>query len=214
MERWKQRDNLIFTTVHHSLNSRSMKTECSQRWSCAAADATVAALASFPMLLHQTFVFWHPPHHCHHHLHHHSDNNGMVSFLLLLSLLLHSSSFPYSCTNKYSTRWNAAFQRLNIGKESKRLWVNVVMISRVGSGDVMEEGEWPCAICRKGVGNNSILWNVCYKWVHKRWNGIRGRLQNVIGFECAMCRGVQEGRVRHGRPNRVDFQDVSLGVCG
>lgn len=70
------------------------------------------------------------------------------------------------------------FQMQKIVMESKGLRVNVdrtkVMISRVGGGDVKEESEWPCLICLKGVGCNSILCNVYFKWVHKRCSGKKG----------------------------------------
>ena len=72
----------------------------------------------------------------------------------------------------------------------KGLRVNVdktkTMISRADGGTAVVEGEWPCAVCRKGVGSNSILCGVCNKWVHKRCSGIRGRLQHVLGFERAL----------------------------
>ena len=30
---------------------------------------------------------------------------------------------------------------------------------------VEEKGEWPCGVCKKGVGNNSILCHGCKKWI-------------------------------------------------
>ena len=32
---------------------------------------------------------------------------------------------------------------------------------------VEEKGMWPCGVCKKGVGNNSILCHCCKKWIHK-----------------------------------------------
>ena len=44
--------------------------------------------------------------------------------------------------------------------EEKGLRVNVgktkVMKCQVGSGQVKNSGKWPCGVCRKGVGRNSI----------------------------------------------------------
>ena len=37
-----------------------------------------------------------------------------------------------------------------------------------------EHGEWPCGVCGKGVGRNSIQCTECEKWVHKRCSGIKG----------------------------------------
>ena len=51
------------------------------------------------------------------------------------------------------------------------------------------EGRWPSAVCRKGVGSNSILCKSCNFWVHKRCSGIRGRLQEVPDFKSAVCEG-------------------------
>ena len=63
----------------------------------------------------------------------------------------------------------------------------------------MKESAWPCAVCHKGVGSNSIWCNQCSLWMHKRCSGIRGRLQNNGEFECAVCRGEQVERVRWER---------------
>lgn len=62
-------------------------------------------------------------------------------------------------------------------------------------------------ICCKGAGSDSILDNVGSKWVHRRCSGIRGKLHDVISFECAVLEII--GWVRCGRPKRV-----VLGVCG
>ena len=52
------------------------------------------------------------------------------------------------------------FRRWRDGLSSKGLRVNVdktkVLISREGGGTAIVEGKWPCAVCRKGVGSNSI----------------------------------------------------------
>ena len=51
--------------------------------------------------------------------------------------------------------------------ERKGLKVNVgktkVMKCMVGSGVVVETGKYPCGVCRKGVGKNSILCTKCNK---------------------------------------------------
>ena len=43
-------------------------------------------------------------------------------------------------------------------------------------GQVEDSGKHPCGVCRKGVGNNSILSIECVRWVHKRYLGFSGRL--------------------------------------
>jgi len=35
---------------------------------------------------------------------------------------------------------------------------------------------WPCGVCRRGTGNNSIQCTSCQKWVHRKCSGIKGSL--------------------------------------
>src|SRR6266516_668899 len=72
--------------------------------------------------------------------------------------------------------------RVNIGKTK-------VMICKVGVGQVENSGKFPCGICRKGVGVNSIRCTSCRMWIHKRCSGVRGRLERVEGFMCRNCCG-------------------------
>ena len=50
-------------------------------------------------------------------------------------------------------------------------------------------GKWPCSVCRKGVGSNSLFSNCCTHWVHKGCSGIRGRLTAVKDYKCRICTG-------------------------
>ena len=43
-----------------------------------------------------------------------------------------------------------------------------VMVCCKVVGNAEETGKWPCGVCRKGVGRNSIECSVCRKWVHKK----------------------------------------------
>jgi len=54
-----------------------------------------------------------------------------------------------------------------------------VMFSCSMKDKVEEKGEWPCGVCKKGVGNNSILCHGCKKWIHKRCSGVKGSLRNA-----------------------------------
>ena len=38
---------------------------------------------------------------------------------------------------------------------------------------------WPCGVCSKGVGSNSVQCTSCQKWVHKKCNGIKGSMSKV-----------------------------------
>jgi len=42
-----------------------------------------------------------------------------------------------------------------------------VMFSCSMKDRVEEKGKWPCGVCKKGVGNNSILCHGCKKLIHK-----------------------------------------------
>jgi len=38
---------------------------------------------------------------------------------------------------------------------------------------------WPCGVCSKGVGSNSLQCTSCQKWVHKKCSGIKGSMSKV-----------------------------------
>ena len=91
-------------------------------------------------------------------------------------------------------------QKLAIWKstlEAKGLKVNVnktkVMFGGRGSKAAIGHVKYPCSVCSKGVGSNSVLCGICKKWVHKRCSGISGSLSQVQDFECRACKG---GEVR------------------
>ena len=47
---------------------------------------------------------------------------------------------------------------------------------------------WPCGVCSKGVGSNSLQCNSCQKWVHKKCSGIKGSTSKVAkSFICSGC---------------------------
>jgi len=77
------------------------------------------------------------------------------------------------------------------GMESKGLRVNmaktkVMKCSRdLGQKEVL--GKYPCGVCKKGVGANSILCSSCSKWIHKRCSGLSGKLKDDPNFKCRTC---------------------------
>ena len=77
------------------------------------------------------------------------------------------------------------------GMEAKGLGVNAgktkVMQCRVSRFQSEDSGEHPCGVCRKGVGDNSILCVECLRWVHKRYSGISGKLKSNVDFHCRRC---------------------------
>jgi len=47
---------------------------------------------------------------------------------------------------------------------------------------------WPCGVCSKGVGSNSIQCSSWQKWVHKKCSGIKGSMSKVAkSFICRGC---------------------------
>ena len=72
--------------------------------------------------------------------------------------------------------------------EKKGLRVNAgktkVMICGTGLDLLQSSGEYPCAVCRTGVGNNSIYCNGCKLWVHKKCSGLQ-RLTPNPDYRCA-----------------------------
>jgi len=47
---------------------------------------------------------------------------------------------------------------------------------------------WPCGVCNKGVGSNSLQCASCQKWVHKKCSGIKGSMSKVAkSFICRGC---------------------------
>ena len=59
--------------------------------------------------------------------------------------------------------------------EEKGLTVNAgktkIMICGMGLDLLQSSGEFPCAVCRTGVGSNSIFCKGCRHWVHKKCSG-------------------------------------------
>ena len=89
--------------------------------------------------------------------------------------------------------------RWKMALEEKGMRVNVdktkVMICGEGEKDGTCEkyGKFPCGICGKGVGRNSVFCATCSKWVHKRCSGIKGKLEGELeGFVCKRCSEVKQ----------------------
>ena len=83
--------------------------------------------------------------------------------------------------------------------EQKGLRVNVgktkIMICGTGLDLPHNSGEFPCAICRSGVGSNSIFCNGCKHWVHKKCSGTKDP-----DYRCTRYQGT--ARPLDGRPQK------------
>ena len=93
--------------------------------------------------------------------------------------------------------------RVNAGKTKVRICCTSLDL-------LQSSGELPCAVCRTGVGNNSIYCNGCKLWVHKKCSGLQ-RLAPNPDYRCARCMG--NARPIDGRPqNEVQVQPDKLEV--
>jgi len=85
-------------------------------------------------------------------------------------------------------------KRLNEWKnnvENRGMRVNMnktkVMISGERQKPLQKAARWPCGLCGRGVGSNSIQCTSCHKWVHKKCSGIKGSMYKVM--RSCICRG-------------------------
>jgi len=62
--------------------------------------------------------------------------------------------------------------------------VNINKTKVIVSGDwqkVMQKAaRWPCGVCGRGIGNNSIECTSCQKWVHRKCSGTKGSMYKVM----------------------------------
>ena len=96
-----------------------------------------------------------------------------------------------------------------------------VMISGRDLHTLQTSGKYPCALCRKGVGKNSIFCSVFSFQVPNKCSDIPGRVVEDLDFRCRRCLG-NAGAI-DGRPcvevqladGKLDVADnfVYLGDC-
>ena len=100
----------------------------------------------------------------------------------------------------------ARVEKWKEGLESKGFRANMGKTKFMASGvnlDVLHDsGKFPCAVCRSGVGTNSIYCVGCKHWVHKKCSGLK-TLSNVPSYQCPRCCGDPSVRPIDGRPFKV-----------
>ena len=83
------------------------------------------------------------------------------------------------CVRRLLT-WKEAMEkkglRVNAGKTK-------IMICSTGLDLLQSSCEFPCAVCRTGVGSSSIFCNGCKYWVHKKCSGLK-RLTKDPDYRC------------------------------
>ena len=67
----------------------------------------------------------------------------------------------------------------------------------------VENGRFPCGVCKSGVDMNSILCISCNKWTHKRRSGLIN-LNGVVNFMCRACDQRRAGQT-------LEREDIVLG---
>ena len=75
--------------------------------------------------------------------------------------------------------------------ETRGMKVNVGKTKLMVTGkksEVIRSGRYPCGVCGRGVGQNSILCSSCQNWIHKRCSGLRV-LREDPNFICPSCCG-------------------------
>ena len=76
--------------------------------------------------------------------------------------------------------------------EKKGLRVNAgktkIMICGMGLDLLQSSGEFPCAVCRTGVGSNSIFCKGFKHSVHKKCSGLKGLTEDP-DYRCTRCQG-------------------------
>ena len=81
-------------------------------------------------------------------------------------------------------RWRKALEagglRVKFGKSK-------VIRCEIGAGQVKSSGKYPCGVCKKRVGRNSILCSKWKKWIHRKFSNIKGRLKQDPHYICPVC---------------------------
>ena len=68
----------------------------------------------------------------------------------------------------------------NVESKSMRVSMNKTKVMISGRQKVRQKAvRWPCGVCSKGVGSNSLQCTSCQKWVHKKCSGIKGSMPKV-----------------------------------
>jgi len=74
--------------------------------------------------------------------------------------------------------------RMRVNIENRGMRVNMnktqVMISGEQQKVMQKTVRWPCGVCGRDVGNNSIQCTSCQKWVHWKCSGIKGSMYKVM----------------------------------
>ena len=115
------------------------------------------------------------------------------------------------CVRRLLT-WKEAME-----KKGLRVYTGKTKIMICGTGlDLLQSsGEFPCAICRSGVGSNSIFCNGCKHWVHKKCSGLK-HLTKDPDYRCTRSQGTArplDGRSQKEVQVGHDKHEVVASFC-
>ena len=105
--------------------------------------------------------------------------------------------------NKWKTEMEAKGLRVNMGNTK-------IMVSEVNLQTLKDSGKYPCSVCRKGVGSNSIYCAGCSHWVHKKCSGVIGSLKSNPDYHCSRCKGTARPIDRRPHNEWLLMQDKNL----
>ena len=84
-------------------------------------------------------------------------------------------------------KWNQA-----LGEAGMKINIDKTKVMKFSKDTVghAETGKFPCGVCGKGVGANSILCTKCNKWIHGKCSGLlKGTMGVAKQFTCKSCSG-------------------------
>ena len=59
-------------------------------------------------------------------------------------------------------------KNLEVKELKTELWKTKVLKCHGGDGEKLKAGKWPCGVCNRGVGTNSIQCSMRRKWIPKK----------------------------------------------
>ena len=115
------------------------------------------------------------------------------------------------CVRRLLT-WKEAMEekglRVNAGKKK-------IMICGMGLDPLQNSGEFSLAVCRSGVGSNSIFCNGCKHCVHKKCSGLK-HLAKDPDYRCTRCQETAyplDGRQHREVQVETDKLEVEASFC-
>ena len=105
-------------------------------------------------------------------------HNGVPWELLYADDLAIAADALNVCKSKVCT-WKDGMERKDLRVNMKKTKILICGIDL----DILEKsGKFPCGVCLKGVGVNSILCSTCNLWIHKKCSKITERITKAHFF--------------------------------